>query len=150
MAFLDEGKSRWDTYEQGGSGVTAVTATTERWLLVTASKALTDKYAKVEKTNEATDVIEGVTDGADDFASTDPYTRKDSRLIRVKTSQKLRVRTATAYVAANKNKGIAPDDTVGNEGFATVEATGGTGRVIGGETIGGKHYLDFWKDESEK
>ena len=148
MAFLDEGTPRWDTYEQGGTGVTAVTSTTPEYRLVTASRAAGAKYDKVALTNAATDVIEGVTAGADDFNSVDPYELKDVKMCRVKTSEKLRVETATAYVAANKGKGINPDATSGNEGMAVVAASGGTGRIAGGETIGTKHFLDFWMNES--
>ena len=150
MAFFDEGTPRWGSYEQGGTGVTAVTSETPEYRLVTASRAVGAKYDKVALTNAATDVIEGVTAGADDYASIDPYTTPPSnvKLTRIKTSQKLRVETATAYVAANKGKGINPDATSGNEGMAVVAATGGTGRIDGGETIGTKHYLDFWMNES--
>ena len=150
MTFYSEGISRWDKIEQAGSGATALTATTPRWRLVTTTKAPADRYAKGELTNATTDVIAGVTDGADDFASTDPYTLKDSKLARIKTSCLLWVETATAYVGANKDKGIEPDATAGNEGMATVAASGGTGRIVDGKTVGGKHYLAFWKDESEK
>lgn len=150
MAFLDEGQPRWDTYKQGGTGNTAVTSETERWLLVTATKAPTDKYATVKLTNATTDVIEGVTDGGDDFNSTDPYTLKDQKLIRIKTGKKIRVRSATAYVASNRNKGITPSAAANQQGWVTVASTGGYGRIIGGETIGSKNYLDVWVDESDK
>lgn len=150
MAFLDEGQPRWDTYKQGGTGDTAVTSDTERWLLVTATKAPTDKYATVALTSAATDVIEGVTDGGDDFNSTDPYTREDQKLVRVKTGSKIRVRSATAYASANRNKGIAPSAAADQDGWATVASTGGYGRIVGGETVGAKHYLDVWVDESQK
>ena len=40
MAFLDEGTPRWDTYQQGGSGVTAVNSLTDNNLLVVASKGV--------------------------------------------------------------------------------------------------------------
>ena len=148
MAFLDEGHSRWTEYVQSGSGNTAIDSDTEDWLLVKGSQATTDKYRAAQLTNAATDVIDGVTQGADDFKSIDPYKPEEHNLVRVKTAEKLRVRTATAYVATDYGKGIAPDATSGNEGFATVAATAGTGRIVGGETIGTKHYLDFWMNES--
>ena len=152
MAFLDEGTPRWDTCRQGGSGVTVVNSLTEENLLVKGSKPVGEKYERVALTNAATDVIKGVTAGQDDFNSDDPYELTEFGICRVKTAQKLRVRTATAYVAANYGKGINPDATTGQEGWATVAATGGTGRIAGGETIGtggtAKHYLDFWMDEA--
>lgn len=148
MGFLDEGTPRWETCQQGGTGVTAVNSLTEQNLLVKGSRGVGAKYEQVALTNNAADIIKGVTAGQDAFNSDDPYELTSFGICRVKTAEKLRVRTATAYVAADYGKGIAPDATSGNEGFATVAATGGTGRIVGGETIGTKHYLDFWMDES--
>lgn len=147
MAFLDEGQPKWETCRQGGSGGTAVNSNTDSNLLVTGSKAVGEKYERVALTNATTNVIKGVIDGKPDgFNSTDPYTNGRFGLVRVKTAEKMRVRTATAYTASDKGKGINPD--AANIGYAVVAATGGTGRIDGGETIDGKHYLDFWMNEA--
>lgn len=149
MAFLDEGTPRWtDCLQSGGSGATAITGATDDNLLVVLSRAVGAKYDTANLTTAATDVIAGVTAGADSFESPDPYSNASPKLVRVKTSEKMRVRTATAYVAANYGKGIAADQTTNQEGWAIVAATGGVGRIVGGETIDGKHYLDFWMNEA--
>lgn len=153
MAFLDEGTPRWDTCRQSGSGGAAVNSLTESNLLVVGNKVVGEKYERVALTTAATDIIKGVIDGTpDDFNSTDPYTSESFGLVRIKTSEKMRVRTATAYVASDYGKGINPDATTNQEGWAVVASTGGTGRIVGGESIGSganiKHYLDFFMDES--
>lgn len=150
MGFLDEGNSRWETVAQSGSGSAQITGATEDNLLVVLSKAPTDKYKAAKLTTAATDNFHGVTAGADDFDSQDPYDKANHKLLRVKTSEKLRVRTATAYVSANYGKGVAADATSGQEGWGTVAATGGKGFIVDGETIGTAHYLDFWMEESDR
>lgn len=149
MAFIDEGTPRWDTFEAGGTGDTAVDSSTEANLLVVGSKGTTDKYEKVALTSAAIDDFCGVTDKVDGFNSDDPYKLTSLKLVRVKTSKKLRVRTDTAYVAADYNKSIVADATSGKQGYGVVSSTNGKGRVVGGETIGTKHYLDFWLDEGD-
>ena len=148
MAFLDEGTPRWDTFQQGGSGDTVVNSLTDDYLLVKGSKNTTDKYEVAALTSAATDVIRGVTAGADDFNSTDIYTNSKFGIVRIKTGQKLRARTATAYVASDYGKRVAADATANQRGWVTVVSTGGVGRVVGGETINSIHYIDFWLDES--
>lgn len=159
MAFFDEGTPRWDTCIAGGSGDDAVTATTEEFLLVEGDKDPGDKYTTVKLTNPAdaaaanTMDIYGVTAGGSDTdASMDPYELKSSRKIRIKTSKKLRCRTATAYVAANHGQKVVPSHAANEKGWGNADATNGQGRIVGGETIGtgssAKHYLDFFIDES--
>ena len=53
------------------------------------------------------------------------------------------------YTPAPDNFGdkITPSAKVGQEGWG-VMGSSGIGRVVDGETIDGKHYADFWFDES--
>ena len=150
MAFLDEGTPRWEDISQGGTGTTAITGSTDNNLLVVMSKAPTDKYKAGRLTNAATDDFGGVTAGQDSFDSNDPYELKTQKMMRVKTSEKLRVRTATAYTGTNYGQKVVPDATSGNEGFGSAHATNGKGFIVGGETVGSHHYLDFWLDESDQ
>ena len=119
-------------------------------MLVKGDKAVGAKYAVVRLTTAATEIILGVTAGVDSEATMDPYELASSRKVRVKTSKKLRARTATAYVVANYDRRIAPDAT--NDGYVAVVTTGGVGRCVGGETLSvdgtDRHYLDFFLDES--
>ena len=99
MAFFDEGTPRWEKCIAGGSGDTAVDASTERYLLVTGSRASRADLTTVALTNAATDKIYGVTDqkGANPNEEIDPYTLSLDRNIRIKRSEKLRCRVTTAY-----------------------------------------------------
>ena len=149
MAFKDEGTPRWETCIAGGSGDTAVSADTDEFLLVEGDRTVGAKYATVQLTNHATnDVIRGVTAGVDTEETMDPYDLLSSRKTRIKTSKKLRARTNTAYTAADYDSRVAPDATAGREGFVAVVSSGGQGRVVDGETINSRHYLDFFLDES--
>ena len=146
MAFKDEGTPRWETCEAGGTGGVAVDADTDEFLLVLGDRAAGAKYATVQLTTAATEIIKGVTAGVDSDETMDPYELTTSRKVRIKTSKKLRARTATAYVVANYGQTVIPDAT--NDGYVATHATDGVGRVVGGETIGTRHYLDFFLDES--
>jgi hypothetical protein len=148
MAFKDEGTPRWETCEAGGSGDTVVNADTDEFLLVKGDRAAGAKYATVELTDLATEIIKGVTRGVDSEETMDPYELSTSRKVSIKTSKKMRARTATAYVVANYGQTVVPDATAGNEGYVDAHATDGVGRCVGGETIDTRHYLDFFLDES--
>ena len=144
MAFLDEGTPRYETYKQGTAN-----SASERWLLVKGSKAIGAKYPTADLTTAASDNFDGVLDNAEAGNVTDPFdTSFTGGICRVKTGEKLRVRTATAYAASNYNQRIVPDAT--NNGYGSASASNGKGRIVGGETIGTKHYLDFWLDESDQ
>ena len=148
MAFLDEGKPRWEDCEAAGSGDTQITATTEEFLLVTGTKAPGDKYTKCELTNAADDVIFGVTRHVSPKMAYDPYIHKKIRMVSVKRGEKLRCRVKVAYTAANFGKKIVPSANSGEEGWGII-GDSGIGRVVDGETIDGKHYADFWYEESQ-
>lgn len=149
MAFFDEGTPRWEKCTAGGTGGTAVDASTKRWSLVIGSVANTgDKLATVALTNVAAQKPYGVIDqdGADDNETMDPYTLSSARRVRVKRSEKLRVRADAAYATTNFGQQIKPTTTAG---VAEAVASGGFGRIVGGETIGTDHYYDFWVDEGD-
>lgn len=149
MAFKDEGQPRWETYDAGGSGDTAVTASTPSHLLVKGSRAVGAKYKKAALTSAATDTIDGVIDHVRSEETTDPYENIDIRQVRVKRSKKLRCRVDAAYAAANYGQSIAPSADSSQRGWGTFSATYNGTFVDGGETIDGVHYADFWKDESQ-
>ena len=149
MAFLDEGTPRWEKCNAGGANATAVTASTPRYsLLVGSHAAVTDKLATVALANVATQKPYGVLDqgGADTNETMDPYTLKSSRKCRVKRSEKLRVRADAAYTAGDFGNQIKPTTVAG---VAESVASGGFGKIVGGETIGSNHYYDFWIDEAD-
>ena len=149
MAFYDEGTPRWEKCNAGGANTTAVTASTPRWSLVVGSQAAaTDKLATVELANATTERPYGVLDqeGADKNETMDPYTLKSSRKCRIKRSEKLRVRASAAYATSMFGQQIRPTTT---PGVASAVASGGFGRIVGGETIGSNHYFDFWIDEAD-
>lgn len=102
MTFFDEGISRWEKCNAGGSGDTAIGAATERYLLVVGSKAARAVLATVRLTSAATQKIYGVTDqeGANPNEAIEPYNLSLDRRIRIKRRQKLRCRVTTAYKAS--------------------------------------------------
>ena len=144
MAFKDEGTPRWETCHAS----TGIDADTDEFLLVEGDRTAGAKYATVQLANATAEIIKGVTAGVDTEETMDPYDLATSRKIRVKTSKKLRCRTATAYVVANYGQVVQPDDTSGQEGWGVAHATVGQGRIVDGETIDSVHYLDFFLDES--
>ena len=149
MAFFDEGTPRWEKCIAGGASNTAVSTSTPRWSLLLATDAsANDKYKTVALTNVATAKPYGVLDqdGADNNETIDPYTLKNSRKCRVKRSEKLRVRADAAYATTDFGAQIKPTTT---PGVAEAVASGGFGRIVGGETVDGVHYYDFWIDEGD-
>ena len=149
MAFLDEGTPRWEKCTAGGSGDTAVAANTPRWSLLVGTKpGLTDDLTTVALTDAATQKPYGVLDqdGSDKNPTMDPYSLKSARRCRVKRSEKLRVRASAAYATTMFGQQIKPTTTAG---VAEAVASGGFGKIVGGETIGTNHYFDFWIDEAD-
>ena len=158
MAFVDVGQARWETCIAEDTGDGAISSTTAENLVVTISAAAKGaKYKTVEIPHPADAAgarevnIYGVTAGkADDNGFMDPYTLTESKFIRIKTSKLLRARAVAPYADAQKNGRVVcanAADKLGQVRVTTV-AGEGQGKVVGGETINGIDYVDFYLDES--
>ena len=137
MAFLDEGSPRWEKCIAGGLGDTAISADTERYLLVVGSRTARADLTTVVLTSVATQKIYGVTDqeGANPNEDINPYNLSLDRRIRIKRRQKLRCRVTKAYrVSSAVDTLIASGSTLNSRTYrgavSTAPGTEGGNQVI--------------------